>query len=76
MANQCDFVETQLSASVQFGSNCCPGGPYFASLDVLCRTLMIMIKIMLLEFILILFFVIIRATTFSALKIGHIFENI
>ena len=48
------------------------------SLDVLCRTLMIMIKIMLLEFILILFFVIIRPTTFSALKIGHnlkIFET-
>ena len=30
MANQCDFVETQLSASAQFGSNCCQGGPYFA----------------------------------------------
>ena len=39
MANQCDFVETQLSAPAQFGSNCCLGGPYFAlSLHALLYT--------------------------------------
>jgi hypothetical protein len=75
MANQCDFVETQLSASAQFGSNCCPGGPYFA----LSRRALLYTD----DHdnhdddhdvfgILFYFFCVIRVKIFSALKIGHI----
>ena len=72
MANQCDFVETQLSASAQFGSNCCPGGPYFA----LSRRALLYTddhdKENVAGIYLILICVIIRAKTYSVLKIGHI----